>query len=133
MDERDEEVLDQIHYGEEDETPGTPATLRAGLVKNCIGLGVSIVLTLASFWSAGTVTVWGPGVPILLATLAIAQMGVHLVFFFHISSGPDATNNILALAFGVFVVGLVVFGSMLIMASLDAGMVPMESLMRAQQ
>jgi cytochrome o ubiquinol oxidase operon protein cyoD len=133
MDEREEELLDQIQYGEEDETPGTPSTLRAGLIKNCVGLGASVVLTLASFWAAGTSTVWAPGIPVLLAALAIAQMGIHLVFFFHVSSGPDATNNILALAFGVFVVGLVVFGSMLIMASLDAGMVPMESLMRAQQ
>ena len=58
----------------------------------------------------------------LLAALAIGQMGVHLVFFLHISSGPEGTNNILALAFGVFVVGLVVFGSILIMANLDANM-----------
>ena len=55
------------------------------------------------------------------AVLAIAQMGVHLVFFLHITTGPDDTNNVLALAFGIFVVGLVVvFGSMLIMADLDA-------------
>src|SRR5208337_1037675 len=38
--------------------------------------------------------------PILLA---IAQMGVHLVFFLHISTAPDSTNNILSLAFGIFV------------------------------
>jgi cytochrome o ubiquinol oxidase operon protein cyoD len=46
---------------------------------------------------------------ILLAVLAIAHMGVHLVFFPHISSAPDSTNNILPLAFGVFVVGLLIF------------------------
>jgi hypothetical protein len=33
--------------------------------------------------------------------LAIAQMGVHLVFFLHITTGPDNTNNVLALAFGL--------------------------------
>ena len=60
-------------------------------------------------------------------------MGVHLVFFLHISSGPDDTNNILALAFGVFVVGLVVFGSILIMANLDANMMPMDKLMKMQR
>ena len=43
-----------------------------------------------------------PEFPILLGVLAIAQMGVHLVFFLHISSAPDQTNNVLALAFGVF-------------------------------
>ena len=97
------------------------------------GLGFAIILTLASFWAAGTNTVWQPAVPILLAALAIGQMGVHVVFFFHISSGPGDTNNFLALVFGVFVVGLVVFGSILIMANLDANMVPMDKLMKMQR
>ena len=90
-----------------------------------MGLGFAVVLTLASFWVAGSDLVWLPGVPVLLAALAIAQMGVHLVFFLHITSAPDQTNNFLALAFGVFVVGLVVFGSMIIMANLNANMGPM--------
>ena len=38
------------------------------------------------------------------------------------STGRNSTNNILALAFGVFVVGLVVFGSIIIMVNLDANM-----------
>jgi len=116
-----------------DETPGDAGTIRGGLAKNVLGLAASAVLTLASFWVAGTGVVWGPGVPILLAALAIGQMGVHLVLFLHISSGPEGTNNILALAFGVFVVALVVFGSLIIMANLDAGMVPMAALMKMQR
>jgi len=28
-------------------------------------------------------------------------MGVHLVFFLHVTTGPDNTNNVMALAFGV--------------------------------
>jgi cytochrome o ubiquinol oxidase operon protein cyoD len=78
--------------------------------------------------------VWGPAIPVLLAALAIGQMGVHLVFFLHVSSGPDSINNILALAFGVFVVALIVFGSIIIMANLDANMLPMpmHQLMRMQ-
>ena len=94
----------------------------------------AIVLTLASFWAAGTHLVWEPAVPVLLAALAVGQMGVHVVFFFNIGSGPDSTNNFLALAFGVFVVGLVVFGSLLIMANLDANMMPsMDQLMKMQR
>lgn len=65
---------------------------------------------------------WLPSVPILLAVLAIGQMGAHLVSFLHISSAPDQTNDFLALAFGVFVVGLVVFGSMIM--NLNANMAP---------
>ena len=117
-----------------DEAPGVERTRHHGALGYLTGLGFAIVLTLASFWAAGTESVWTPGIPVLLAALAIAQMGVHVVFFFHISSGPGDTNNFLALAFGVFVVGLVVFGSMLIMANLDANMpMSMEHLMEMQR
>ena len=57
-----------------------------------------------------------------LVLLAIAQMGVHLVFFLHITSGPDNTNNVLALAFGILIVFLIMAGSLWIMANLNANM-----------
>jgi cytochrome o ubiquinol oxidase subunit IV len=98
-----------------------------------VGLGLAIVLTLASFGAAVTHWVWAPGLPVLLAVLAIAQMGVHLVFFLHVSSSPDSVNTVLALAFGIFVVGLVVFGSMIIMANLNDYMMPMEQLLQMQR
>lgn len=109
---------------EPDDAPGQDDGLGASIAKYGGGFALSILLTLASFWAAGSAMVWQPGVPILLAALAIGQMGVHLVFFLHVSSGPEGTNNILALAFGVFVVALVVFGSIVIMANLDANMMP---------
>ena len=61
--------------------------------------------------------------------LAVAQMGVHLVFFLHITSGPDNTNNVLALAFGVLIVVIVVVGSLLIMFNLNDTMMPSPELM----
>jgi cytochrome o ubiquinol oxidase operon protein cyoD len=33
----------------------------------------------------------------------LAQIGVHLVFFLHLGSGRDDTNNVLALAFGMLI------------------------------
>ena len=51
-------------------------------------------------------------------------MGVHLVFFLHITTGPDNTNNVLALAFGVLIVVLVIGGSLWIMANLNENMMP---------
>jgi cytochrome o ubiquinol oxidase subunit IV len=98
-----------------------------------IGLVYAVILTLASFWASSTDVIYPHGVPILLGVLAIAQMGVHLVFFLHISSAPDQTNNILALAFGIFVVGLLVFGSMIIMAHLNHNMMPMNKLLQMQR
>jgi cytochrome o ubiquinol oxidase subunit IV len=98
-----------------------------------IGLGYAIALTGASFWAASTSFVYAPAVPVLLAALAIAQMGVHLAFFLHISSAPDQTNNFLSLAFGVFVTGLVIFGSIMIMTHLNHNTMPMDELMRMQR
>ncbi len=113
--------------------PGVSEQSRATPRTYLIGLCYAVVLTLASFWVASTDLIYAPGVPILLAVLAIAQMGVHLVFFLHISSAPDQTNNFLALAFGIFVVGLIVFGSMIIMANLNHAMMPMGRLMQMQR
>jgi cytochrome o ubiquinol oxidase operon protein cyoD len=89
-----------------------------------IGLGLALLLTGISFWVASTGILWGPGVAVGLVVLAIAQMGVHLVFFLHITSGPDNTNNVLALAFGVLIVFLVMIGTIWIMSHMNANMMP---------
>jgi cytochrome o ubiquinol oxidase operon protein cyoD len=98
-------------------------TLSAFLVYTA-GFVLAIILTAISFWAANTTLLWPPGVPLGLAVLAIAQMGVHLVFFIHITTGPDNTNNVLALAFGILIVILVMVGSLWIMISLNANMMP---------
>jgi cytochrome o ubiquinol oxidase operon protein cyoD len=90
-----------------------------------LGFVFAVGLTVASFWIAGSDLVWGPGIPAALIALAVAQIGVHLVFFLHITSGPENTNNTLALAFGVLIVVVVVAGSMWIMAHMRANMMPM--------
>jgi len=113
--------------------PGISEHSRATPQTYLIGLFYAVVLTLASFWASSTDLIYAPGIPVLLAVLAVAQMGVHLVFFLHISSAPDQTNNFLALAFGIFVVGLIVFGSMMIMANLNHAMMPMDRLMQMQR
>ena len=70
-----------------------------------------------------------PSIPVALAVLAIAQMGVHLVFFLHITTGPDNVNNVMALAFGVLIVFLVITGSLWIMTNLNDNMMPPAELM----
>jgi cytochrome o ubiquinol oxidase operon protein cyoD len=90
----------------------------SGLLVYTIGLLLALALTATSFWIANTNLLWAPGTPLGLAVLAIAQMGVHLVFFLHITTAPDNTNNVLALAFGVLIVTLIVTGSMVIMDDL---------------
>ena len=104
----------------------------SGLLIYTIGLILAVILTVTSFWVANTTLLWAPGIALGLAVLAIAQMGVHLVFFLHITTGPDNTNNVLALAFGVLIVILVVAGSLWIMTNLNDNMMPSAELMNLQ-
>ena len=105
--------------------PGTPHdSMLSETVSYVIGMVLALGLTAVSFWVASTSTIWGPGVAVGLVVLAIAQMGVHLVFFLHITSGPDNTNNVLALAFGVLIVFLVMVGTIWIMGHMNTNMMP---------
>lgn len=90
-----------------------------------VGFALACGLTLASFGLANTGLIWEPAIPVVLMVLAVAQMGVHLVFFLHLGSGPDQTNNVMALAFGLLIVALVLVGSLWIMAHLNGTMMPM--------
>jgi len=123
-----ERTLD-VAPGYTDEEGGGRA---AGLGTYLLGLALALGLTVASFWAAATHLIYGPGVPIALVTLAVAQMGIHLVFFLHITTAPDNTNNVLALAFGILIVFLVITGSLWIMLHLNHMMVPTDQLMRMQ-
>ena len=87
-----------------------------------IGFGLAMLLTFVSFYIARTALVWQPSIPVALVVLAMAQMGVHLVFFLHITSGPDNVNNVMALAFGVLIVFLVIGGSIWIMGHMTHNM-----------
>jgi cytochrome o ubiquinol oxidase subunit IV len=116
-----------------DRAPGdgfTPANMEegpeTGVLVYTIGLLLAVILTAISFWVANTSLLWTPGVSLGLTALAIAQMGLHLVFFLHVTTGPNNTNNVMALAFGVLIVVLVVAGSLLIMADLNESMIPAE-------
>jgi len=98
-----------------------------------IGLLLAAGLTAASFYLCFSGLIYGPAIPAALIALAVAQMGVHLVFFLHLTTGPDNTNNALALAFGVLIVTLLIGGSLWIMANLNHNMLPMQRIMDMQR
>lgn len=101
--------------------------IREGIQTYLIGLALAALLTVISFYLVGTDLIWGPGLAVALVVLAIAQIGVHLVFFVHITTAPDNTNNVLALAFGVLIVALLIGGSLWIMYHLNQNMLPMRA------
>jgi cytochrome o ubiquinol oxidase subunit IV len=98
------------------------------------GLVLATLLTAASFYLVYTHLIWAPAIPIALVVLAVAQIGVHLVFFLHLTTAPDNTNNVLALAFGVLIVALIIGGSVWIMDTLNDRMMPsMNHIMQMQR
>ena len=106
-----------------DRTPGVEEyEPTASYLSYTAGLGLAILATIASFIVSQTNLLWAPGISVGLIVLAFAQIGVHLVFFLHIGTGPDHTNNVIALAFGVFIVFLVIVGSVWIIANLNWNM-----------
>ena len=117
----DDRVFDDRTPGVEDYEPS------ASYLSYTVGFGLAILATVVSFVVSQTDLLWPPGIAVGLVVLAVAQIGVHLVFFLHLGSGPDNTNNILALAFGVFIVLLVIAGSIWIMANLHANMMEMSA------
>jgi cytochrome o ubiquinol oxidase subunit IV len=113
------------HLGDDEATEGVGTYV--------VGLGLAVLLTAVSFFVSGTTLVWGPSIPVALVVLAIAQMGVHLVFFLHITTGPDNVNNVMALAFGVLIVFLLLAGSLWILGNMNHNMTPMDQMMQMQR
>src|SRR5499426_2952694 len=104
-----------------------------GIRSYLVGLGLSVLATVVAFFLSGTSLAWQPSIPAALIVLAIAQIGIHIVFFLHITTRPDSMNNVMALAFGVFVVFVLIVGSVWIMTNLNQNMMPMERLMPMQR
>jgi cytochrome o ubiquinol oxidase subunit IV len=117
-------------YVGEDRPPGAAPDIEAHPLGREIGgyvtgFALAIALTVASFWVTRTDLIYGPALAVALLVLAVAQMGIHLVYFLHITTDPDNTNNVMALAFGVLIVCLVVFGSIWVMIHMNQNMMPM--------
>ena len=105
----------------------------AGIRGYLIGLVLAVAMSGVSFYLARSTLVWTPSIPIALSVMAVAQMGVHLVFFLHLTTGKDSINNVLALAFGLLIVMIVVFGSLWIMAHMNHMMPSMDQIMKMQR
>jgi cytochrome o ubiquinol oxidase operon protein cyoD len=125
-----------LHLHDSDLAPGDERAdgreIAEGIYGYLIGLGLAVLITAVAFFISGTSLVWQPSIPIALMVLAIAQMGVHLVFFLHITTGAESLNNVLALAFGLLIVFLVIVGSLWIMTHLEHYVISMERIIQMQ-
>jgi cytochrome o ubiquinol oxidase operon protein cyoD len=115
-------------------TPGTDTRGSTGRWPTyAVGFALAAGLTVASFALARGQWLTPASLIAALVVLAIAQMIVHLIFFLHITTAPAQKTNILALLLTLLIIGLVVIGSLWIMAQLGAHMVPMDRLMQMQR
>ena len=126
-----------VHLYDGDIAPGDERAdgteIAEGIRGYLVGFGLSVLATVVAFFLSGTSLVWQPSIPAALIVLAIAQMGVHIVFFLHITTRPDSANNVMALVFGVFIVFVLIVGSVWIMTHLNHNMIPMERIMQMQR
>jgi cytochrome o ubiquinol oxidase operon protein cyoD len=120
--------VSDAHDIEHDIAPGDEAAdeheLGGGVVGYTVGLGLAVLLTVVAFTLPTLDAVWIPSMPIALAVLAIAQMGVHVVFFLHVTTGDDNVNNVMALGFGALIVAIVIGGSVWVMHAMNMNMMP---------
>ncbi len=124
---------DQSQSAPGDRRAESGENVSAQVIGYAIGLALAVIMTAVSFYIVHSRLIWAPGIPIGLIVLAIGQMGIHLVFFLHVNTGPDSTNTVLALAFGLLIVFLVLAGSLFIMSNLNANMLPMDQIMKMQR
>ena len=86
------------------------------------GFLLAIALTLVPF---GLVMSHASiGTPLLITVFALAQIGVHIVYFLHVNRSEQQRWNLLALIFTAIVLCIILGGSIWIMHNLDANMMP---------
>ena len=62
------------------------------------------------------------GTPLLIAVFALAQIGVHIVYFLHVNRSEEQRWNLMALIFTAIVLCIILGGSIWIMHNLYANM-----------
>ena len=87
-----------------------------------IGFLLAIALTLVPF---GLVMSHASlGTPLIIAVFALAQIGVHVVYFLHVDRSEAQRWNLAALVFTAIVVCIILGGSLWIMHNLYVNMMP---------
>ena len=64
------------------------------------------------------------GTPLLITVFALAQIGVHIVYFLHVNRSEEQRWNLMALVFTAIVLCIILGGSIWIMHNLYANMMP---------
>jgi cytochrome o ubiquinol oxidase subunit IV len=88
-----------------------------------LGFVFSAILTLASFALVAKHAIPDAYIYMCLAIFAVAQLAVQVVFFLRLNTSEEGRWNLMPFMFTIFVVFVVVLGSLWIMYSLNYNMV----------
>lgn len=89
------------------------------------GFALSVVLTAIPFWLVMSGVLDSKiATEVAIMTLAVAQITVHMVYFLHMNARSEGGWTIMALAFTLILVVIVLLGSLWIIYHLNANMMP---------
>jgi len=87
-----------------------------------LGFVLALVLTAVPFILVMTSAVPGAALAIAIGVCALAQVGVHLVFFLHLNRSSGQRWNVVVLAYTVVILAILMGASVWIMYHLNANM-----------
>ncbi|PXW25537.1 cytochrome o ubiquinol oxidase subunit IV [Paraburkholderia caballeronis] len=105
----------QTHSIHEEESHGSIGSYLTGFV-------LAVVLTAASFWVVLHGGFSRETALIGLAVLAVVQILVHLVYFLHLNTSSGQRWNVMAFAFTVLTLAIVVIGTLWVMHNVTMNM-----------
>lgn len=109
--------MDHSHVNQAGESHGSQAAYLRGFI-------LSVILTAAAFAFALSGILSVTGAMIAISALAVVQILVHLFYFLHMNSSSEQRWNVMAFAFTVVIVAIVVGGTLWVMYNANMNMMP---------
>jgi cytochrome o ubiquinol oxidase operon protein cyoD len=109
--------MEHAHANPAGESHGSQAAYLRGFI-------LSVILTAAAFAFALSGTLSTTGAMLMIAALAVVQILVHLYYFLHMNASSEQRWNVMAFAFTVVIVAIVVGGTLWVMYNANMNMMP---------
>ncbi len=82
-----------------------------------VGYLISLALTLATLLVAFKTALPKGTIMLILAAFAVAQAGLQLVMFMHMTEGEDRDSKVVHTIYAIFMAAVIVFGSIWVLTA----------------